>query len=155
MVFFADDLELLGQDGRADAQVFGDAVHRRVQRQAGLAGEHEVAALHERAEPRRDGIPGLAAHDDGAAPGQFLEMRHVFGQMPGHGVVDADAAIVGAGGNQGDFLHNKLSLGFQTASYTKYNGKPTSPCPAIVKSSIGKGWVMAIQPWRLNPSCLP
>ena len=69
-----------------------------------------------------------------------VEKGEIFGQMPGHSVVDADAAIVGAGGNQGDFLHNRLSLGFQTASYTKYNSKPTSPtlpCYCEIKNRQG------------------
>ena len=72
---------------------------------AGL-GEDDVEAAREGAELGGDGLPGLAAHDDGVAGaglvhlgGDGLEVGHVLGEAPGEGAVEADAHLVLGGGD--------------------------------------------------------
>ena len=58
-----------------------------------LAGDDDVGAPWQWPEPRRQRLPGLAAHHDGGAGGLLLEVGQVLRQMPGQGIVGADHAI--------------------------------------------------------------
>ena len=62
-----------------------------------LAGHHHVQPARQRPELGWQRVPRLAPHDDRAAHGGALEMRHVFRQMPGQGAFVADDAVAGAG----------------------------------------------------------
>src|SRR5690606_31606731 len=77
-------------EGGHDLDAIGDVI--------GLAGDDDVGAAGQRA---LEGFPGLPSHDDGFAEGDALEVLQVVGEVPGQLVVAADAAVGGAGDDQG------------------------------------------------------
>ena len=82
-------------DGLVEAAGLVDAFGQ-VQR---LAADHHHLPPGQRPADR---FPGLATQQDRMAHGLLPEVFQVFGQVPGQGVVPADHAIAGAGGDQGD-----------------------------------------------------
>ncbi len=81
---------------------------------AGIARDDDVLAAGQGAEPFGQRLPCLAPHDHRMAGGQRLEVPEVGGQMPGQGVVLADHAISGDGGDQrqGRFGHRRQARSF-------------------------------------------
>ena len=65
----------------------------------GRARNHDIVAAGKR---RPDRLEGLSSHDDRVAQREPLEAPQVLGQPPGHGVVTADGAVPGQGGDEGD-----------------------------------------------------
>src|SRR5690606_5222106 len=84
--------------GHADGVIEGGHDLGAIRDVIGLAGDDDVGAAGQWA---LEGFPGLAPHDDGFAEGDALEVLQVVGQVPGQLVVAADAAVGGAGDDQG------------------------------------------------------
>ena len=59
-----------------------------------LARDDDIGAVGQRPPER---LEGLAAHDDGMARRDGLEMFQVFGNMPQQGILVADNAVLGNG----------------------------------------------------------
>src|SRR5690606_12774385 len=83
--------------GTADGSVQAGKDFRTFKLQPRLAADHQIETSRQWPAER---IPGPAAHDDGLAQGQRLEVPEVLWQMPGHAVVQPDHPIMGAGGDQ-------------------------------------------------------
>ena len=73
-----------------------------------LAGDDDILTAGQRFARQR--LPCFAAHNDGFAVSVGFEKGKILGQMPRHGVVDADTAAGGIGGDKGDFRHNEIRL---------------------------------------------
>src|SRR5690606_2169101 len=95
---FVDTVDQGDVFGHADGVIEGGHNLGAVGDVVGLAGDDDVGAAGQRA---FQGFPGFASHDDGFAEGDALEVFQVVGQVPGQLVVAADAAVGGAGDDQG------------------------------------------------------
>src|SRR5699024_9503626 len=62
-----------------------------------VAGDDQVLAPGQGA---ADGLPGFAAHHNGVAQGGLFEMSQIPRQVPGQGIVVADAAVLSISHNQ-------------------------------------------------------
>lgn len=70
----------------------------------------DVSAARERAEPERNGVPGLSAHDDRVTHGALLEAFEVVGQMPEKAVILPDDPVLPKGCDEADLIHgNSIS----------------------------------------------
>ena len=70
--------------------------------QSELPGDHDVAAAGQRPAPRVERVPRPAAHHDGRAQRERLEVREVFGNVPRHAAVAADDPALGLRPDQPD-----------------------------------------------------
>lgn len=77
---------------------------------AGLTRDDDVGAAWQGPKTRRQGVPGLAPHDDGPATGQALEMDQILRQVPGQLVVVANHAVAGAGINHAQLHTDDTAL---------------------------------------------
>ena len=71
-------------------------------------GERRVAADDQILSPRQgaaDAVVGFAPHDDGMAEGLCLEVFEVARQMPRHGALVADGAVIALRDDEEDFRH--------------------------------------------------
>ena len=67
-----------------------------------LAGDDDILTAGQRFARQR--LPCFAAHNDGFAVSEGFEKAKISGKMPRHGVVDADTAAGGIGGDKGAIL---------------------------------------------------
>ena len=68
----------------------------------GVARQHDVAPARQRAEARRQRLPGASAHDHRAARGDAPEVGQVLRQAPGHVAAVADHAVARDRGDELD-----------------------------------------------------
>ena len=76
-----------------------------------VAGHDDVAPAGKRLEAGIERVPGLAAHDDGVAEGQLLEMGEVLGDVPRHPARGADDAVVRLGPDEGEGIIRRRRRG--------------------------------------------
>ncbi len=90
----ADHPDAVGSVGRGERErvVDGCRAHGAVGRPVVAVRHDDVRAPRQRAEPRRQRLPRLAAHDHGRAERDVLEVRQVFGHVPRHAAGAADHA---------------------------------------------------------------
>src|SRR5882672_11592797 len=113
------------------------------------ARNHDIVSSGKR---RPDRLEGLSSHDDCVPQGEPLKASQVLGQPPGHGVVAADGAVPGQGGDEGEVAHRAIVLKVVELSpglrRRNQKGRPWIRChrkPASWSSTTipRTGW-----PWR-------
>ncbi len=118
----------------------------------GIACQHQIWPTRQGPKTRRQGAPGGAPHDHGAALGALPEMSEVLGQVPRHGVVVADHAVGGPGINQIDahgWEHNPLArhnaaMNHSMQAFLKAVGTPWPVVQAPMAGSQGSALALAV-----------